>query len=120
MALDTFTYEPSYGSNYTVEPPTNVVQFGDGYAQIAPGGLNTVAQGTKYDLTFGSLSDADFASIDSFLKSHIGSTVFKWTPPAPANTEVKVRASNYRATWNQANQSKISVTFTVVPYWPES
>lgn len=62
-----------------LEPRVLVAQFGDGYAQRRPAGINT--QDEIWSLTFSNRSAAVAAAIDDFLKARNGVDVFVWTPP---------------------------------------
>lgn len=73
MPLDTFTWEPTYSSSAETKAYANIISFGDGYSQRTPKGLNNVAN--TLSLTF-MPSAAQWAAMDSFLRSKAGSTPF--------------------------------------------
>ena len=54
------------------------VQFGDGYKQAAPDGLNSVE--TSYRMRWQAVSAADAASLDAFFTARRGSEPFSWRP----------------------------------------
>jgi phage-related protein len=54
-------------------------QFGGGYIQIAPNGINW--QKPTWNLEFDNLSAADSATLEAFLDANAGS-YFTWTPPS--------------------------------------
>lgn len=62
-----------------LEPRVLVAQFGDGYAQRRPNGINT--QDEIWSLTFNNRTAAVAQAIDDFLKARNGVDVFVWTPP---------------------------------------
>lgn len=74
-----FNFTPSWSTQIQVEPKVHVAQFGDGYQQSAPNGLNNVLE--KWSLVFKDIKDADYFSIKAFLKTHKGSVAFQWTTP---------------------------------------
>lgn len=81
MAFDTFTppLRPSAGStDYQWQPRVLTAQFGDGYKQTTPDGIN--ANGMRVRLTWANLTIAQATTVRSFLDAHVG-LVFKYTLP---------------------------------------
>jgi phage-related protein len=62
-----------------VEPRVLVAQFGDGYAQRRPDGINT--QDQIWSLEFHNRTQAVAEAIEAFLVARKGVDVFNWTPP---------------------------------------
>lgn len=80
MAYDSFpSIEPEYdGAKKSVEARVLQSQFGDGYSQRAPDGLNSLPE--TWELVWlVQLSNRN--SIVNFLKGKLGATAFLWTPP---------------------------------------
>lgn len=73
-----FTWCPTSASR-DLTPRVLVAQFGDGYAQRRPDGINT--QEEMWNLQFDNRTAAQAAAIDAFLKARNGVDVFVWTPP---------------------------------------
>ena len=79
MALpDTFAWEPtSAGYAPTTTMLVRTAQYGDGYAQTVPDGINNVS--SNYSLVF-IKNRKDMAAIIAFLDAHQGATAFYFTP----------------------------------------
>lgn len=82
MPTQTFTIAPSSGSSLSVKPNVKPVQFGDGYEQRIPSGINN--QPRKWALEFrkGTLSQCQ--AVFDFLTARGGEESFYWTPPIGA------------------------------------
>jgi len=78
MATQTFTWAPTVaGSSGDATLLVNKAQFGDGYAQRSPDGLNN--RSSSYSLTF--VGDAaKISAIMAFLDARAGGEAFYWTP----------------------------------------
>lgn len=77
--MDTFEFVPSWTSQVDIEPKVSLAQFGDGYEQATPKGINSVVE--VWSLQFQDIKDAEYYQIKSFLKSKKGSEAFLWTTP---------------------------------------
>jgi phage-related protein len=111
--MDTFNYVPSYSSQ--VESSENVLEmdFGDGYSQVAPDGINS--KPLVFSILFRKISDSEVSAIVSFLDSQGNSKVFKWTPPAPYASEKMWRQKGgYRFSWDESNGNTVTATFVQV------
>ena len=62
-------------------------QFGDGYSQRAPSGLN--AQQDKWTLQYDNLSATDRDTLWTFLNTHGSWTSFTWAAPGDGGTTKK-------------------------------
>jgi phage-related protein len=73
-----FTFTPTQGTQATYKPKMHVAQFGNGYAQRTPAGINNNPK--AWDLSFDNLDDHVKEQIRSFL-STVSSTgqTFTWT-----------------------------------------
>ncbi|MCI1148973.1 phage tail protein [Stenotrophomonas maltophilia] len=74
---DTFTWVPTSTGGGTIKDAVKRVQFGDGYRQTSPDGINPRSR--SYQLTFtGSKTMVD--QIVAFLDAHVGRS-FLWQCP---------------------------------------
>jgi len=109
----TFTYVPSYSSPVDTTLAVAEVRFGDGYRLRRRVGINNVTE--KYNLLFDKLTDADLASIVSFLSAAKGVDYFLWTPPmAGHNTEKKFICTSFTDEALEYNVNKLTCTFEQV------
>lgn len=98
MAADEFLWQPSNTSRAAREPRVNGIQYGDGYAQESPDGLNN--NPLNLDLVFRNVNQTDIATpIDEFLSSKKGSISFLWTPPAPFATQRRFKCKVWDFVW---------------------
>ncbi len=74
---DTFTWKPTSTGGGTIKDVVHRVQFGDGYRQVAPDGINPRSR--NYQLTFTG-SKATIDQIVAFLDAHVGRS-FLWQSP---------------------------------------
>lgn len=77
--MPTFTWTPDQGASRTKKPRINKTQFGDGYAQVVPEGVNTIAE--TWNISFTLRRKGEIQSIDSFLSTMNGVSKFTWTTP---------------------------------------
>lgn len=75
---DTFDWKHKPGAQAAFAMRVRKVNFGDGYTQRIPDGLNNVSQ--KWPLTFEG-NAAEMLPIRDFFISHAGASSFYWTPP---------------------------------------
>lgn len=76
--MSTFTWFPDASVRMQVEPKVASANFGDGYEQRAPMGINTMPQ--TWSLTFTGSVD-QIGQIESFLRERMGAYAFDWTTP---------------------------------------
>lgn len=79
--MSTFTWSPAPGAAQDKTPRVRASQFGEGYQQRTPDGINTIAR--VWTLTFRRVT-ADVDAIDAFLTARNGAESFIWTPPTGA------------------------------------
>ena len=84
MANPVFTppIDPSVGSEPNNEVRVLTAQFGDGYRQTAPDGLN--ARRLVWRLRWNRVTKVWADQIVDFLNARQGSEIFEWTPPGEA------------------------------------
>lgn len=96
--MDTLTYTPSEQTRGSIAPRVRRAQFGDGYMQEEPDGINFMPETWQltYDPIHGnSGTTPTLAQLIAFFNAQIG-TKFLWTPPPPFNTQKQYSiASDY-------------------------
>lgn len=85
------------------------VQFGDGYTQRRPSGLNNVRR--SWSATWTALPDADAEVLYQFLLSRQGVYAFLWRIPKSSEM-VRVVASDIQKSLAYPRYSNVSATFT--------
>lgn len=73
---------PVAGASRQVEARVLKASFGDGYAQRAADGINTLND--RYDLTWENIDRSEAETILAFLEARGGYESFTWTPPGGA------------------------------------
>lgn len=110
--LAIFNWQPDYGAQADVTPNVLTAQFGDGYSQDIPLGINFMPQ--VWTLKFNRDPDTDADDIYNFLISQGGYKRFWWTPPRQA-VAIKVKTvGKISKTETDAGQTTISCTFNQV------
>ncbi|KGQ25499.1 tail protein [Gallibacterium anatis CCM5995] len=92
------------------EPRRNVVQFGDGYAQRAKVGINSLLR--RYPVTV-KVKNKDRLAVDAFLAQHGGVEPFYFNDPFTKSRK-KVVCGQWRIEMNQT-YSEFSCEFEEVP-----
>lgn len=87
MALDTFAppVAPSPGTPFKPEVRINRADFGDGYAQASPQGLNHIRE--TMDLTWRGLTETQMIAIRDFFEAHGGYIPFWYQPRGRSEPE---------------------------------
>jgi phage-related protein len=86
-------------ANYDLEPKIIKAQFGDGYAQRRPAGINT--QACMWVLTMKNVDAATAGDVVTFLSARNGVEIFNWTPPRQI-VETPVTQDVICPSWNLA------------------
>ncbi|GGA05548.1 phage tail protein [Dyella caseinilytica] len=103
--VDTFRWQQQTDDTGTETARTRSAQFGDGYKQVVPDGINNLVQ--SWPLTFSGPRDMIF-QIRDFLRAHKGASSFYWTPPGDVQ-------GLYRAdTWTVQPRGGNAYTLTVI------
>lgn len=76
--MATFTWVPQWGTECSEEPLVRKAQFGDGYQQRQPAGLNNDLE--KWTVTFKEAPET-ITLIKAFLKARGGVEAFTWVTP---------------------------------------
>ena len=72
-------------ANYDLEPKVIKAQFGDGYAQRRPAGINTQAH--MWSVEMRNITADIYSAAVAFLEARNGVDVFNWTPPRQSVAE---------------------------------
>ena len=91
--MSEFHWKPDNGATIEEDLRVRATQFGDGYEQTAPDGLNPIA--VKFSLSFTRSPDI-VAQILAFLRSKSGGQTFTFTPPG--GSEIRVKCRRWRTT----------------------
>lgn len=78
---ETLTITPSWSSEAAHTELATVIQFGDGFEQRAPIGLN--AKRLSFELVWNQVTSAKAADVLAFFKARGATEAFLWTPFAP-------------------------------------
>lgn len=106
--MATFTWTHDWDAALDEEPRQHRAEFGDGYAQVIPAGINDNPR--KWSLTFDNRPEAEINAIVAFLRAeHRG---FDWIDPdgQPGRWECK----SWRAVRQKALLKSASMTFEEV------
>lgn len=106
-----FAWSMDMGAAADIQHKINKTQFGDGYAQRSPNGINNKV------LNWSGVKTGDFETmidpIIQFLDEHGGVTPFLWTDPH-GNTN-KYTCAEYTASQRKGNFWQITLKFEQVP-----
>lgn len=80
-----FIFTPSYNHAINIEPNVKTVQFGDGYEQSIPDGINNTL--LKLEINFDLRNESEARAINHFFNQRKGAESFVFTPTAPYNLE---------------------------------
>lgn len=107
-----FTWKPSYDLSNDNTPRVKKIQFGDGYPQRLPDGINTLL--LNYNLTFqGNLHST--TAILHFLSIRNGVESFVWLPPAPRGQLALFICEKWTDKQVFYNHYEITANFVQVP-----
>jgi phage-related protein len=109
MPMREFTWVESPG---TAEKPEALVvstQFGDGYAQAAPTGINEIRD--VYDVVFNGVDEAISDEIVAFLRDGLGYKPFDWVPPRRTVASRFICTTYQRTMGSVVGEYNISATF---------
>jgi phage-related protein len=110
MPLETFTppNAPNVGMSVSREPRLQIAQFGDGYDQRIPDGINFIRR--AWTLRWAPITPEAADAIEQFLVARGGYQSFWWTPPRYLQP-VRVRCPKWIRTEDQWNASGIEAGF---------
>lgn len=102
----------SPGTSVEQEPRVRAAQFGDGYQQRAPDGINTQPQ--SWSLAFNDVGDETAADMVAFLRAQGGVLAFNYVPMW-ATAAIRVVCPSWRRTLgSQVGTSNVTATFDQV------
>lgn len=107
-----FLWVPSYNGQKNISPRVNSVQFGDGYEQRSPNGINNIL--LKMDYVFSERSLSEATAILHFLNQRKGVEWFYFTPERPYNQEKKFVCKEWTDTEVFYNNHSIRASFQEV------
>lgn len=113
---------PSYGSDLTTTPQLDMVQFGNGYAQVTPSG--SIATLRKFKLTFANRPTVIITALRRFLRGESSESIYNrspaefffWTPPEMLGLPYEgfgkwLVPEPFQVQANTYNSSTLTVTF---------
>lgn len=106
---DTFTWQGQIGAQGTTRLRVRSAQFGDGYSQAVPDGINSIVR--SWPLSFSGRS-AYVTPIREFLIAKRGAESFFWTPPL--GVQGLYRCGEYALTAHGGNLYTLTATFREV------
>jgi phage-related protein len=102
---------PSYSTSKSTKPRVLKAGFGDGYAQRASDGLNSLGKSWRAVWQVLSVSEAD--TLEAFLEARGGWDAILWTPP-DESTQIKVICSEWTRTSKDPGIVEMSLTMEKV------
>lgn len=111
-----FFWKPSYQSNSKIEPRVKRIQFGNGYQQRIPDGINF--QLKSFTLNFDNRTEIETVSLLHFLEQRGGEESFVYNAPtiySKTGQVSKFVAPNWEVTYNFYNNYSIRTIFEEVP-----
>ena len=114
VALNLVPIEPSYTSDFETNFRSNKVQFGNGYKQEEPDGINTLP--FTANLVFLNRRAAVIIELVNFFSgigyNRMPNEYFFWQPPAPfTGGVIKVKAANWKTKVVSTDIMTLTVTF---------
>lgn len=110
-----FLWVESSSTALTEEPRLAATQYGDGYAETAPDGLNPITQ--KWSMRFRGVDDMEADSMVAFLRGQVspitGYVPFDWFPKWAA-AAIKVKCVRWSRTLAGSHESDIDCEFEQV------
>ena len=108
-----FFWKPSFQSSGTHRPKAVSIQFGDGYSQRSPDGINSTLLSVNY--TFDGCDERRAKAILHFLEIREGYETFLFTPHFPYGTQKRFVCKSWQDSSIFYNNYTINAEFTEVP-----
>lgn len=108
-----FIFTPSYNHSVNIEPRVRNVQFGDGYEQSIPDGINNTLM--VLEVNFDLRSEHEARAINHFLEKRRGSESFVFTPTPPYNLEKLFKCRGWSSNFVFYDNYSIRCRFDEVP-----
>lgn len=83
--VETILNKPTNAVNLSLKPRILNAQFGDGYSQRSPDGINNIVE--IWDVTFEYADKSIRDTLNDTLKDFGGVNYFLWTPPYESSTK---------------------------------
>lgn len=109
-----FVFKPNYNSPLQFTPRVKSIQYGDGYQQISPDGINNNL--IVADLTFDLRTESETRAINHFLNTRQGTESFVFTLFSPFATTKLFVCPSWTANPNFFNNYSTRATFNEVVY----
>lgn len=104
---------PDRNSTRTKEDKVLRADFGDGYAQTAPDGINNYT--VKWDLSFANYPAEDVDAITNFLDARGSNESFYWTEPFSDTPTLWKQVGPYKVSYPAGLAKTLTVTIQQVP-----
>lgn len=102
---DTFAWKPTTSTRGTATGKVARAQFGDGYSQSSPDGINSISR--SYDVSF-TAHESVIAAIAAFIDAHVGVS-FNFTHPIHGTG--LFQCDSYNDSNNGADMWTLTATF---------
>lgn len=108
-----FLWKPSYNSEVPIKPAIKKIQFGDGYSQANPDGINNIL--LTLNLTFDLRTEAQARAILHFLNQRAGYQSFVFTPLPPYAQNKLFRCEDFSSSYVFKDNFTIRAVFNETP-----
>ena len=108
-----FTWRPNFNFSNENQPRVKKIQFGDGYFQVVPDGVNNLL--LNYEFEFQAIEIHEATAILHFLTTRNGTESFCFLPPAPRGQISRFLCSKWTDIQTFWNNYTIKATFTQTP-----
>lgn len=114
--MEVFSWVESPGTQVVIEPRYGRTQFGDGYMERAPAGLNPITQ--RWQVQFRAIDTGPADAIDAFFRARVnaisGLEAFEWWPLWAAGPIAVICTAWTRTQDDEVDTSTIVATFEQV------
>jgi phage-related protein len=107
-----FIWTPSYNSPKAIDAKVKQIQFGEGFRQVVPDGINNTL--LKIDVTFEGRDIYEAGAILHFFTARQGGETFIWVPPSPYAATKKWKVFSWSDAQPFYNNYSIKTTFEEV------
>ena len=107
-----FIWAASYGSNISLQPKVNTIQFGDGYSQRVQTEINNIL--LSFQLSFDGRDYNETLAIVHFLMDKRGVDYFLYTPPSPFAKRKRFICQDFPMSFVFFGNNSIKATFLEV------
>lgn len=111
MATFPTEYSPEYGAQVETKHSVMRAQFGDGYIQRVPDGINSKRRVWSLNYKY---KTADIDIIEDFINDTLGAEAFIWTPPRGPIGRWELKDGSMSRTVSNYGYEDLSVTFSEV------